>query len=184
MNLPGAADEPIRLVYSVNDADQRAAIRAIVLSEPQVRWTRLGALLLPVVMIAWSLSSGWSLRLALFRNVFWIVLALLFLFAYVPWTVRSIIKAMRRADPEWEREQEVTLNADGIRIASPAETTDIPWNAVRRAAEARDVVLIHIGARILYLPMRIVASQSDPAALRRLLRARLGAEARLGEGAG
>jgi hypothetical protein len=171
--------ESIRLVYSVSDADQRAAVREIVLAEPQVRWTRIIALVLPFVMIAWSLSSGWSLGLAVFRNAFWIVLAILFLFVYVPWTVRSIVRAMRRADPDWAREQAVTIGPDGIRIASAAETTEVPWSAVRRASETRDVVLIHIGARVLYLPKRILSSQSDPAALRGLLRARLGPGARL-----
>jgi hypothetical protein len=181
---PEELAEPIRLVYSVTDADQRAAVRASVMSEPQVRWTRNIALVLPIVMVAWSLSAGWSLGLALFRNAFWIVLALLFLFAYVPWTVRSIVRAMRRADPDWRREQEVAIGADGIRIASSAETTEIPWSAVRRASETRDVVLLHIGARILFLPKRMVASQSSPAALRRLLRARLGPSARFSEEAG
>ena len=91
---------------------------------------------------------------------------------------------MRRADPDWMREQEVTIGGGGIRIASAAETTEIPWSAVRRASETRDVVLIHIGARMLYLPKRIVASQSDLAALRDLLRARLGPNARLSEEVG
>ena len=182
MTSPAVSGDAIRLVYSVNAEDQRAAIRAIVLAEPQVRWTRIAVLVLPFVMVAWSLASGWSLGLALFRNSFWIILALLGLLVYVPWTVRSIVKAMRRADPEWEREQAVTIGDEGIRIASPAETTDIPWSAVRRAAETDEVVLIHIGARVLYLPMRILAAQSDPEALRRLLRARLGSSARLREG--
>lgn len=184
MTGPAVPAEPIRLVYAVSDADQRAAVRAIVMSEPQVRWTRIIALVLPVAMVAWSLSSGWSLGLALFRNAFWIVLALLLFFVYVPWTVRSIVRAMRRADPDWMREQEVTIGAGGIRIASAAETTEIPWSAVRRASETRDVVLIHIGARVLYLPRRIVVSQSDPAVLRCLLRDRLGPRAGLGKEVG
>lgn len=183
--MTGPAEaESIRLVYAVTDADQRAAVRAIVLSERQVGWTRIIAVVLPFAMVAWSLASGWSLGLALFRNAFWIVLAHLVLFAYIPWTVRSIVRAMRNADPHWMREQEVTIGGEGIRIASNAETTEIPWSAVRRAGETRDVVLIHIGARMLYLPKRIVASQSDLAALRDLLRARLGPNARLSEEVG
>lgn len=176
---PLVAGEAIRLVYAVNDADQRAAIRTIVRAEPQVRWTRLAALVLPVVMVAWSVESGWPVGVALVRNAFWIILALLFLIVYIPWTVRSIVRAMRRADPDWEREQAVTIAAEGIRIVSPAETTDVPWSAVRRATESRDVVLIHVGARVICLPIRVVRSQADPRALRRLLRARLGSDARL-----
>ena len=183
MPHPVASSEPIRLVYAVNDADQRAAIRAIVLADPQVRWIRLAMLALPFVMIALSLSSGWSLGLAIFRNLFWIVFALLGLFAYVPWTVRSIVKAMRRADPEWEREQMVSLGEEGVRLESAAEKTEIPWSSVRRATETGDVVLLHIGAgRVLYLPIRIVIAQASLAAVRGLLRARLGPNAKLSEG--
>ena len=183
MPHPVASGEPIRLVYAVNDADQRAAIRAIVLAEPQVRWIRLAMLALPFVMIALSLSSGWSPGLAIFRNLFWIVFALLGLFAHVPLTVRSIVKAMRRADPEWDREQMVSLGEEGIRLESAAEKTEIPWSSVRRATETGDVVLIHIGAgRVLYLPKRIVSSQANLAALRDLLRSRLGPNAKLREG--
>jgi hypothetical protein len=183
MPHPAISGEPIRLVYAVSDADQRAAIRAIVMAEPQVRWIRLAMLVLPFVMIAWSVSSGWSLGTAIVRNLFWIVSALLGLFAYLPLTVRSIVKAMRRADPGWDREQMVSLGADGIRLESAAETTAIPWSSVRRASETGEVVLIHIGAgRVLYLPIRIVASQADLGALRDLLRARLGPNARLREG--
>lgn len=181
MTDPAQLAEPITLVYSVTDADQRAAVRAIVMSEPQVRWTRIAAVALPFVMVAWSLASGWSLGVALFRNAFWLVLAALVLVVYIPWTVRSIVRAMRRADPDWAREQVVAIAGEGIRIASSAEMTQVPWSAVRRASETRDVVLLHIGARILYVPKRVLASQSDPAALRRLLRARLGPNARLRE---
>ena len=79
-------------------------------------------------------------------------------------------EAIRRADPEWDREQVVTLSDSGIRLESVSETTDIPWTAVRRASETPEIVLIHIGAaRVLYLPVRIVTLQADLAALRHLL---------------
>lgn len=183
MTGPLAFAPPLRLAYSVNDADQRAAIRAIVVAEPQVRWTRVAVAVLPFVMVAWSLSAGWSPGLALFRNVFWIVLAILGVFVYVPWTVQSIVKAIRRADPDWSREQVMTFGQQGIRLESAVETTDIPWSAVQRATETDEVVLIHIGAaRVLFLPMRVVAGEVDPATLRRFLRARLGPRASLREG--
>ena len=165
---------PIRLVYAVGDAEQRAAIRELVAAEPQVRWFRIGAGLLPIVMVMWSMSTGWSLGMALFRNVFWIVLAVLALTVYLPWTVRSIVRAIRRADPEWDREQAVTIGEQGIRLESAAETTEIPWTAVRRAVERPTIVLIYIGAaRVLYLPSRIVSAQADLRELRRVLREKL-----------
>jgi hypothetical protein len=165
---------PIRLVYAVGDAEQRAAIRELVAGEPQVRWFRIGAALLPIVMVTWSMSVGWSLGMALFRNVFWIVLAVLALTVYLPWTVRSIVRAIRRADPEWDREQAVTIGEQGIRLESAAETTEIPWTAVRRAVERPTIVLIYIGAaRVLYLPSRIVSAQADLRELRRVLREKL-----------
>lgn len=171
---------PLRLVYGVNDAEQRAAIRELVRGEPQVRWIRLAMLAVPFVMVALSVASGWPLGVAVFRNVFWIVFALLALFVYIPWSVRSIVKAIRRADPEWDREQVVTLSDSGIRLESVSETTDIPWTAVRRASETPEIVLIHIGAaRVLYLPVRIVTLQADLAALRHLLRSKLGSRASL-----
>lgn len=180
MTSPDAPSARIRLVYAVNDAEQRAAIRELVRGEPQARWIRLAMVALPFVMVALSVASGWPLDIALFRNAFWIVLALLALFVYIPWTVRSIVKAIRRADPEWDREQVVTISDSGIRLESVSETTDIPWSAVRRASESPEIVLIHIGAaRVLYLPVRIVALQADPAALRHLLRTKLGSRASL-----
>lgn len=171
---------PIRLVYAVGDADQRAAIRELVVGEPQVRWIRIGAALVPLVMVAWSMSAGWSLGMALFRNAFWIVFAVLVLTVYIPWTVRSIVRAIRRADPDWAREQTVTIGEHGIRLESAAETTEIPWAAVRRAVERPTIVLIYIGAaRVLYLPVRIVSSQADLPGLRRVLREKLGDRASL-----
>jgi hypothetical protein len=174
------APPPVRLVYGVNDAEQRAAIRELVRGEPQVRWIRRAMLAIPFVMVALSVASGWPLGIAVFRNAFWIVFALLALFVYVPWTVRGIVKAIRRADPDWDREQVVTLSDSGIRLESISETTEIPWSAVRRASETPEIVLIHIGAaRVLYLPVRIIALQADAAALRHLLRTKLGSRANL-----
>ena len=171
---------PIRLVYAVGDADQRAAIRELVAGESQVRWIRIGAALVPVVMVAWSMSAGWSLGMALLRNAFWIVFAVLALTVYIPWTVRSIVRAIRRADPDWDREQTVTIGEHGIRVESVAETTEVPWTAVRRAVERPMIVLIYIGAaRILYLPVRIVSAQADLRRLRRVLREKLGDRASL-----
>lgn len=178
MTSAEASRDPIRLVYGVNDADQRAAIRELVRREPQVRWIRLAMLAIPFVMVGLSVASGWPLGIAIFRNAFWVVVALLALVVYVPWTVRSIVRAIRRADPEWDREQTVTITDSGITLESVSETTEIPWSAVRSATETPEIVLIHIGAaRVLYLPLRIVSSQADPAALRHLLRTKLGSRA-------
>jgi hypothetical protein len=155
-------------------------VRDLVSGEPQVRWIRIGAALLPIVMVALSMSAGWSLGMALFRNMFWIVLAVLAMTVYLPWTIRSVVRAIRRADPDWDREQVVTIGEQGIRLESAVETTDIPWTAVRRAVERPTIVLIYIGAaRVLYLPVRIVSLQADLTALRCLLREKLGNRASL-----
>lgn len=175
MTSSAARAEPIRLSYAISDEEQRAAVRELVRAEPRVRWARFIAGLLPIVLLAWSLLAGWPIEIALLRNVFWIVLALLALTAYVPWTVRSVVRAIRRADPAWDRDQTLTIGEEGLHLESAAETTDIPSSAVRRAVETPGLVLIYIGAaRVLFLPARVVALEADPADLRRVLRAKLG----------
>jgi hypothetical protein len=131
-------------------------------------------------MIAWSVASGWSLGLAIFRNVFWIVFAALYLLAGIPMMVRAGVRAVRKAYPEWAEEQEASLDQSGIRLTSPSGTTDIAWDDVQAAAESRDVFLVQFGpGRVFFIPRHVAASQGMLDPLRQVLRERLGARARL-----
>lgn len=178
--MTGTPSPAVRLTYPVTAEDQRAAVRAIVLRTPSVRWMRLLVLALPPVMIAWSMASGWPLGLAVFRNVFWIVFAALYLLAGIPMMVRSGVKAIREAYPAWAEEQVVTMDQSGIRLTSPSGTTDIAWDDVQAAIEARDVFLVQFGpGRVFFIPRHVPSSQHMMDPLRQLLRDRLGARARL-----
>jgi hypothetical protein len=178
--VTGTPPPAVRLTFPVTAEDQRAAVRAIVLRTPSVRWMRILVLALPPVMIAWSMASGWPLGLAIFRNVFWIVFAALYLLAGIPMMVRAGVRAVRKAYPEWAEEQTVTLDQSGIRLASPSGTTDVAWDDVQAAAEARDAFLVQFGpGRVFFIPRHVASSQGMIDPLRQVLRERLGARARL-----
>ena len=175
---PGS--QTVRLAYPVTAEDQRAAVRAIVMRTSSVRWMRLLVLVLPPVMIGWSLASGWPLGLAVVRNVFWIVFAALYLLAGIPMLVRAGVKAVRKAYPHWAEEQVVTLGDAGIRLTSPSGAADIAWDDVEAAVETRDVFLIQFGpGRVFFIPRHVAASQGMTGALRQVLRERLGGRVRL-----
>ena len=165
----------VRLVYPVTDEDQRTAVRALVAAQPIVRWTRIAAVLIPVAMVAWSMSAGWSFGMALFRNIYWLVAGSLLLLFHVPFTVRSALRAVRRANPTWAEEQVVSFDEASIRMESASSRSEIPWSEVRRANESANVILLHFGAgRVLFVPRHVAASQGMLEPLRRLLRAKLG----------
>lgn len=171
---------PIRLVYPVTAKDQREAVRAIVLRQPPVRWTRAVVALLPIAMVAWSMSVGWSLGLALFRNVFWIVFASLYFLIGIPLIVRAGVLAVRKADPAWNEEQVVSIDETGFRLASASAQIDIAWSEVRRAAESPAVFLVYFGTgRVFFIPSHVVSAHGVLPALRALLRDKLGERARL-----
>lgn len=173
--------QPIRLVYSVSDEDQREAVLAMVTRQPVVRSLRVAAVVVPLVMVAWSMSAGWPLGAALFRNTFWLVLGALQLLFAVPLTVRAAVKAVRRADPAWAEEQVVSVDETAIHLDSASARADIPWTTVERATEGRRVILLYFGAgRVLYIPMHVVVEQGMLPRLRRRLREKLGTRARLG----
>lgn len=174
------SDSPIRLAFPVSADDQRRAARAIVEQHPVLRALRIGVLVLPFLMIAWSWSSGWALPVAIFRNLFWIVFAALFVFLGVPMNVRSLVKAMRRADPQWDAQQALLLDDEGIHLLTPPQLLDVPWQEVGWAVETNGVFLLRLGKpRMLFIPVRAAMAQQALDPLRRLLRTRLGSRARL-----
>lgn len=170
----------VRLVYPVTADDQRRAVRAIMLRAPSVRWTRIAAAVLPPVMIAWSMSSGWSFGLAVFRNMFWIIFAALYFLLGMPMMVRAGVRAVRKADPAWNEEQTVEMDDGAIRLLSASARVDIAWDDVQAAAESPDVLLVQFRpGRVFYIPTQAAASQGMLDRLRQLLRDKLGARARL-----
>lgn len=180
MSPEAAGTTPIRLVYPVTAKDQRDAVRAIVLRQAPVRWTRAVVALLPVAMVAWSISAGWPLGLALFRNMFWIVFASLYFLIGIPLIVRAGVLAVRKADPAWREEQVVSIDETGFRLASASAQLDIVWSEVRRAAESPAVFLVYFGAgRVFFIPSYVVSAHGMLPALRALLHDKLGVRANL-----
>lgn len=174
-------EQPIRLVYSVSDEDQREAVLAMITRQPVVRSLRIAAVVVPALMVAWSMSAGWSPSAALFRNTFWLALGALQLLFAVPLTVRAAVKAVRRADPDWAEEQVVSVDETAIHLEGASARAEIPWATVERAIEGRRVILLYFGSgRVLYIPVHVVTEQGMLGRLRRQLREKLGARARLG----
>jgi hypothetical protein len=170
----------VRLAFPVTADDQRAAVRAIVTQAPALRWMRIAVLVLPPGMIAWSMASGWPLGLAIFRNMFWLVFAALYLLAGIPLMVRAGVKAVRKANPEWAEEQLVAMDGSGIRLTSASADIEIAWRDVRSAVETRAVFLVFFGTRrVFFIPGHAASSQGVLPQLRQLLHDRLGTRARL-----
>jgi hypothetical protein len=173
-------DGPLRISFPVGDEDQRGAIRALVVRQPLIRWVRVGAVVIPVLMIAWSMSAGWPFHLAVFRNLFWIVVGALELLFLVPMSVRKAVEASRRADPHWAEDQVLTLGDATLELQGASTRSEVPWSQVERAVETRDVLLLYTRTgRVLYIPVRAVVEQTMLPKVRALLRSRLGARARL-----
>jgi len=174
------SDTAIRLAFPVTADDQRRAARAMLEQQPVVRAIRIITLALPFVMIAWSMSAGWPFAIAVFRNLFWIVFATLQVLFFIPLCVRSLVKVMRKADPDWAGEQALLLDETGIHLLTPPLLLDVPWHEVQWAVEKQATFLFRLGGtRLLFIPVRAAVAQQTVEPLRRLLHTRLGPRARL-----
>ena len=168
------SDTPVRLLFPVSAEDQRRAARGMFAQQPVLRALRLAALVLPFVMIAWSMSAGWPFAIAVFRNLFWIVFALLYGFLMTPLSVRVLVRTMRKADPDWAAEQEVLLDETGIHLLTPPLLLDAPWQDIDWAVEKESTFLFRSGRMLLFIPVRAAAAQQVLEPLRLMLRNRLG----------
>jgi hypothetical protein len=180
-HAPAAATgEPVRLEYEVSAADHRRVMRALVARQPLIRSIRIASMIVPPLMIAWSMSDGWSLGAALFRNAFWIVVGGLQLLFLIPLTAGRAVEAARHTDPGWSETQTVVLDGTGIRRQSASSQTGIGWNEVDHAVERGDMLLVWFqGTRVLYVPTRATRNEAELRALRSILRANLGERAAL-----
>ncbi len=174
------AGEPIRLDYAVSGDDQHRVVRELVARQPLIRWVRIAAVVIPPLMIAWSMSEGWSFGAAVFRNAFWIIVGALQLTLLVPLTAGRAVEAARQADPAWAERQTIVFDDTAIRMQSASSQTDIAWSEVDRAAERADMLLVWFrGTRVLYVPGHATRNSGVLPALRRMLQAKLGPRAEL-----
>lgn len=164
----------IRLVFPVTAEDQRHAANAIVRSIPLLRWLPFVLLIVTIAMVAWSMSDGWPFGVALFRNVFWIVLTLVYFLLAVPIGTWQAVRVMRKADPNWAEEQAIEFDEAGVRMQSPSSRFEFTWNEVRRIVETSHVWLIYVGTKLAFIPLRVPAADGVLDELRSLAEAGMG----------
>ena len=164
----------IRLAFPVTAEDQRHAASAIAARVPLLRWLRIGLPIVAVVMVAWSMIEGWPLGLALFRNVFWISLALVQVLLGPPLATRQAVRVMRQQDPNWAEEQTIEVGDAGVVMHSPSSRFEFGWSELRRVVETRHVLLLYVGTKLAFIPLRVPAAAGVLGELRRLVEAKLG----------
>ena len=164
----------IRLVFPVTAQDQRQAANAIARRVPLLRWLPFVLLAVTIVMVAWSMSDGWTFGIALFRNMFWIVMTLLYFFLGVRIATWQAVKAMRKADPDWAEEQTIEFDDAGVRMQSPSSRFEFAWNEVLRVVETPHVWLIHVGTKLAFIPLRVAAAEGVLDQLRSLIESKVG----------
>ena len=147
----------IRLVFPVTAADQRNAAAAIARNIPVLRWLRILLPIVAVAMIAWSMLEGWPFGLALFRNSFWIFLALVEYVLAFPMATWLAVRAMRKMDPNWAEEQTIEFDDTGLVLRSPSSTFSFQWNEVRRIAATAHTWLLYVGTKVAFIPLRVPA---------------------------
>ena len=141
---------------------------------PFFRWAPIVLSMIATGMVAWSMSDGWPLGLAIFRNVFWIAMAGVQITLGVPIGTWQAVRGMRKADPEWAEEQTIELDDAGIRLASPSSQLALQWSELRRAVETRHTLLLYIGTKIMFIPLRAATAAGVLQQLRELVERKLG----------
>lgn len=164
----------IRLVFPVTADDQRHAANAIARRIPLLRWLPLILLGVTIAMVTWSMSDGWPFGIALFRNVFWIVLTLVYFLLGVPVATWQAVKVMRKADPNWAEEQAIEFDDAGVRMASASSRFEFAWTEVRRVVETPHVWLIYVGTKLAFVPLRVPAADGVVDELRSLIESGMG----------
>jgi hypothetical protein len=131
------------------------------------------------LIVALSLLAGESLERAVFRNVFWIVLGLLFFLGY-PLAARFNLRSFIRANPELGATQLYRFTETGLDLRGGPADVSIAWPNVTEAVETKAVFLLFTGRTMAHiLPRGAFAAAGQLDAVRELLRERLGERAHL-----
>lgn len=133
----------------------------------------------PTLIVAFTMLVGESLGRALFRNLFWIVLGLLYFFG-LPLALRLNLRSFIRANPELGAIQLYRFTETGLELRGGPTEVSVAWPNVTEAVETKEVFLIFTGrtmAQILPRAAFMAAGQLE--AVRELLRERLGERAHL-----
>ena len=106
-------------------------------------------------MIAWSMLDGWPLGIALFRNIFWVTLALIeYALGYRIATWQAV-RVMRKLDPNWAEEQSIEFDDSGVLMRSASSSFSFRWSELRRVVETNHVWLIYVGTKVAFIPLRV-----------------------------
>ena len=133
----------------------------------------------PAVIVTLHLLAGDSLERALFRNVFWIVLGLLFLLGY-PLAVRLNLRSFVGANPELGAPQLYRFTETGVDLRGGPADVSVAWPNITEAVETKAVLLLFTGRTMAHvLPRGAIAAAGQLEAVRQLLRERLGERAHL-----
>jgi len=131
------------------------------------------------VIVTLHLLAGESLERAVFRNVFWIVLGLLFLFAY-PLTLRLNLRSFVRTNPELGAPQLYRFTATGVELRGGPADVSIAWPNITEAVETTAVFLLFTGRTMAHVvPRGAIEAAGQLEAVQELLRERLGGRAHL-----
>jgi YcxB-like protein len=174
---PSVSDAAITVRFQPTEADHYRASRDAGARNPLLR-VMLGLLAVaPVLLIGLTVRAGFTLPEAIFRNVFPILLPIVF-WIVLPLSRRMAARAvMRKAAAAGLGEVVMRFDHQGVRFGSPTEST-VRWSDIRRAVETRHSMLLFVTWRAAaFFPVAAAERDGTLESLRELMRRHLGQRA-------
>ncbi len=104
---------------------------------------------------------------------------LLFMFGLMPAVQCLNILSMRRRNPSVGGVQTYTITPDGYTVKGSLFDMTLKWNAFHKAIETKEFILLYVSTRWAHFIPKAAATASDLQAIRTIIRAQLGAKAKL-----
>jgi hypothetical protein len=168
---------PLTFQFELN-ADETARAGEVITNlarslRSQVMWVAVIVGPAVIVISLTGIDSTASLAYAIMMFIFGVGVILM------PHTRRRQVRRRYASMPLVAGPQKYSLTTQGIEVSSAAGSTFLRWEAVLKAIESKEFLLLYLSnAQAIYVPKRVIDSESTLEAVRQLLRTHLGDRAR------